>query len=364
MNISGAFNMAQLAKLAQSKNPKKRDQLFLALGSLCAINPAGDKDPANGVVDEIMILLNTKASEETRQQASNILCDKSAAPRDLIMSWANDIIPIANPVLLKSPVLSEMDLIEIAQNNSLFHRLTIANRPKIGLGVTDVLVGFSEPEVLIAMTTNVTADLSMETFASCVRISRRHPDLRSSLSKREDLPRSLIPSLFAYSDDSERAHISEVFGVDLDNFSSVVRQAVMDKPTTDSTTASDTEEIQVSRLISKLAKSKSLNSGLVIKAANTEKFLFFEHALSTLAGVPVEIFRSAMHHGPSVALALSCQAASMDRSVFPALHRSLKDNGYITESLTGEIATKSAKAFSNHSPAAAAVALRLMNSNA
>ncbi len=363
MSINAAFSMSQLAKLAQSDNPRKREQLYLALGSLCAINPA--ENAANGQsFGEIMFLLNGQASEEIRQQASNLLCEKDCAPKKLILAWANDIIPIANPVLLKSPVLDDDDLIKVAQNASLFHRLAIADRPEIGPGITDTLVGFSEPEVLIAMTANQTADMSMETFASCVRISRRHASLRMNLTDREDLPRSLLPSLFAYSDPQQREGIAERFGIDVDNFSDVVRQAVLKQNPPNAPSNEKNQELEIARYVAKLAKSEKLDTDFIVKAAATEKTTLFEHAIAHLADVPVDYFRTAMSRSPSVALALSCQAARIERGLYPTIHHSLTDNGYFNEELSSEIAVKAAKAFGGHSPAAASVALRLMARNA
>jgi uncharacterized protein (DUF2336 family) len=358
-DLSAALSMTQLAKLAQSSNPQKRDQLFLALGSLCAVKPMESLDEA--AISEIMFLLNKKAAGNVKQQAANLLCTKAWTPRKLVLSWANDEPQIANPVLLKSPVLTDDDLILIINNSSLFHRLAIADRHEIVESVTNALIIFDEPEVLITMAGNTTAQMSMETFASCVRISRRHDKLRLRLTDRTDLPRSLIPSLFAYSSPEERELITERFGVDVDNFSAVVRQAVLDKPRNEkSINISDDPELKVARLVYKLAKGNKLSPAIVIRAAVEGKTLLFEHAISYLADVPVEQFRSAMLRSPSIALALACNAAKLERAVFPSLHRNLNDLGYFQETLSGDVAVKSVKAFTGHSMAAAAVSLRLM----
>ncbi|VAV98562.1 hypothetical protein MNBD_ALPHA06-566 [hydrothermal vent metagenome] len=335
----------------------------MALGSLCALEPSGETAEGSAFT-EIMYLLNGDAPEDIRQQMSNLLCEKPWAPRNLVLAWANDGIPVANPVLLKSPVLSDDDLVDITQNASLFHRLAIADRPAIKEIVTQSLVGFNEPEVIVAMTGNPTAEMSIETFASCVRISRRHDQLRLNLADRNDLPRSLIPSLFAYSSPAEREAIATKFGVDADNFSEVVRQAVMAEPSAKETGATDPEELKIARLVSKLAKSGQLGANLVIKAVATEKLCLFEHAISQLADIPVDQFRSSIARTPSYALALACQAAHIERSVFPSLHRDLQQQGYFKQELAGETLQKTAKAFSAHSPAAATVALRLIARNA
>jgi len=360
-NLSAAFSMSELAKLAQSNNPRKRGQLFLALSSLCALKPL-EASAEGSAFGEIMFLLNKDSSEEIRQQASNMLCEKNWTPRKLVMAWAVDEIPVANPILLKSPVLSDDDLISVAKSASMFHRIAIADRPQITESITNILVHFNEPEVLIAMTGNTSANMTMETFASCVRVSRRHNSLRLKLADREDLPRSLIPSLFAYSSGDERKIIAKNFGVDADKFSDVVRQAVLKKPTSKVTTNDPhAKELEIARLVSKLLRAKKLTPALAMRAVSEENILFFEHAISALTEVPLDQFRLAIERHPSVALALACNAARLERAAFPALHRNLQAQGYFSEALSGEVAIKSAQAFSTHSPAAAAVALRLMS---
>ncbi len=362
-DLSAALSMSQLAKLAQSKNPQKRDKLFLALGSLCAQKPL-DETPQDSAFCEIMFLLNKDASKDARQQVANLLCEKDWSPRSLVLAWAIDEVPVANPVLLKSPVLTDDDLVTVAKSSSLFHRIAIADRPEITEKITSTLAHFSEPEVLIAMTGNTTATMTMETFASCVRVSRRHDALRLKLADRSDLPRSLIPSLFAYSSTEERKKIAVNFNVDVEKFSDIVRQAVLAKSVSaDDTTIYGTRELEIARLVSKLSKAGKLTPAFAIRAASENKIPLFEHAICSLADIPLEQFRSALSRSPTMTLALACHAARLERAVFPSLHRNLQARGYFTEPLTEEITTKAAQAFSSHSPAGAAVALRLLASN-
>lgn len=358
MEFASAASLGQLARLAKSNNPKKRDELMIALGSLCAINPVQDPG-AQDVFGEILVLLNDRASEDARMKTSNILCEKPWAPRPLILKWAYDIIPVANPVLLKSPVLTPKDLVAVTNSASMFHRLAIAARPQIGEPVTGALAGLSEPEVLTVMIGNDTADMNVETFATCVRVSRRHPELRQKLSHRPDTPRSLLPSLFAYSSKEERLVMAEHLGVDADNFSQVVKQAVLERGN-DHKGAMLSKELEVSRLVNKLAKSDRLRPSVLVKAASEENTLLFEHAIAHLVGISVIQFREALEKGQIKAFTLACKAAGIDRSIFPTLYRNLHECGFLQYPLSGDNASLAAKTFAEHSVAAAAVALRLM----
>ncbi len=360
MGFSSQFKMSDLARLAQSNDPAHRDQLLIALGSLCALSPLEDK-ATDAAVGQIMLILYPKVGVNARQALSGSMCKVAWASLPLIMNIAQDIPPIAAPVIASSPVLREAELIQLVKKTGPDHHALIANRPNIGETITGALARQDDPDVLTALIGNASAKLSMESFATCVRVSRRVEPLRAKLTQRADMPRSLIPSLFAYSDDAMRKDISEQFGVDGNHLSAVVKDAIANKPKKPEQSGDQRMEEAARRLIEKLAQSDRLSPAFIIKSLNDKKFVLFEYALARLAGVGVSQLRDSMGNDPLYALALSCRAARIDRGVFPSIHSALKSAGREIAAITGDEGNKAANAFSGHSPAAAAVALRLLS---
>ncbi len=355
--------MSDLARLARSNAPQHRDELLIALGSLCALAPLEDA-ATDAAVSEIMLVIYPRAAEETREALAQKLCKVAWAAHPLIATIASDLPSIAKPVISFSPVLKDEDMIDLANRMGTDHRVLIAQRAHISEAVTDALVRHDEPQVLIAVIENGSASLSMQGFASCVRVSRRVEALRHKLVLRNDMPRSLVPSLFAYSDDALRRKIAARFKIDETHLSDVVRQAIAEKKKDKPQTPDQKLEDAAKRLVDKLARSDRLTSSFVIKALNDKKFAVFEHAMARLSGVGVRQMRSALRHDPLYALALACRAARMDRSVFPVIHAAMQAAGRKVPPIAGKDGSKAASAFSNHSPAAAAVALRLLGRNA
>ncbi len=363
MGFTSQFKMADLARLAQSSDPGHHDQLFAALGSLSALGPLDDA-ATEDAVGQIMIILYPKVQQNAHISLSNKLCKAAWAAHPLILIMARDVPPIARPVISSSPVLRDSDLIDISQTMGVEHRELIACRPNISEAITGTLIRQDEPDVLTALVQNSSAKLSMESFATCVRVSRRVESLRAKLSQRDDMPRSLIPSLFAYSDETMRQEIAERFDVDGNHLSSVVKDAIANKETAAKPNPDQKMENAARALVEKLAQSERLSSTIIVKSLNDKKIVLFEHALARLAGVGIEQLRSALKRDPLYALALSCRAARIDRSVFPTIHTAMQSAGLEIASLSGDEGNKAATAFNNHSPAAAAVALRLLSREA
>ncbi len=363
MGLSTQFKMADLAKLAQSNDPAHRDQLFMALGSLCALGPLDDA-ATESAVGQIMLILYPKVPQSAQIELSGKLSTAAWASHPLIMTMAQDVPPIARPIITASPVLRDSDLIDLTKRMGPEHRALIAHRPNIDETITGALVRQDEPDVLMALIENSSATLSMESFATCVRVSRRVEPLRDKLSLREDMPRSLIPSLFAYSDEPMRHKIAERFGIDGNHLSSVVKDAITSKKKQPSQSPDQKMENSARGLVEKLAQAERLTSTLIIKALDDKKIVLFEHALARLAGVGVGQLRASLGRDKLYALALSCRAARIDRGVFPAIHSAMQRAGQDIAPLVGDDGNKAATAYGNHSPAAAAVALRLLSREA
>ena len=71
------------------------------------------------------------------------------APRNLVGQLAReDEIVIAGPLLRRSPVIDEQALIEIARDKGQEHLLAMTERPALSPGLTDVIIGRGDREVV------------------------------------------------------------------------------------------------------------------------------------------------------------------------------------------------------------------------
>ena len=81
-----------------------------------------------------------EVSREIRRKLAVRIADAPGTPRELAVLLANDEIDIASPMLLRSKVLEDVDLIEIVRTRSTQHLLAIAMRRDLSTAVADALV--------------------------------------------------------------------------------------------------------------------------------------------------------------------------------------------------------------------------------
>src|SRR3546814_14976850 len=72
-----------------------------------------------------------------RKRLADRLSRNPAAPRALIVALANDEFDVAQPVLLRSTLLSDEELISIIHHRSRQHQIAIARRRDLSEAVSD-----------------------------------------------------------------------------------------------------------------------------------------------------------------------------------------------------------------------------------
>jgi uncharacterized protein (DUF2336 family) len=117
---------------------------------------------------DILNKLVTEFETELRQQLAERLSDSKSAPRNLVLALANDEIVVARPILLKSGVLRDPELIEIIHHRTLEHQLAIAMRTSVSEVVSDALVETGNTDVVKTLLQNPNARITEATMAYLV----------------------------------------------------------------------------------------------------------------------------------------------------------------------------------------------------
>jgi hypothetical protein len=107
----------------------------------------------------------------------------------------DDDIAIAGPVLERSAVLTDDDLIKIAKTKSQAHLSAIAGRASIAELVTDVLIDRGDTEVARKVTANAGARFSRFGFDTAVRRGGQDDSLALAIAERADLPPEVLKQL-------------------------------------------------------------------------------------------------------------------------------------------------------------------------
>jgi uncharacterized protein (DUF2336 family) len=152
------------------------------------------------VFDDVICRLLDKTDRRTLAELSNRLAQVKNAPVRVVATLArNPDIAIAGPLLEKSNVLTDADLVEVAdrEKRDLAALALIAARANLSEAVTDVLVRRGNAALARRLIDRTDAPLSESSFARLVTSVENDKDLATAIAKREDLPGELRPWLDA-----------------------------------------------------------------------------------------------------------------------------------------------------------------------
>ena len=177
------MSMAYLQMLARA--PGRRDALLRELTDIfleSQRNPR-ERELFDEVADKVLDFVDAPA----RQHLAERLAMRADAPRRVVVRLAGDAIAIAAPLLARSPVLTDDDLIALAQEKSQDHLAAIARRGSLPAPVTDVLIARGRADVLEAVAANPAARFSAAGAEALIDKARDRETLWRRLARRRDV---------------------------------------------------------------------------------------------------------------------------------------------------------------------------------
>lgn len=314
---------SELLSLAKGRSSGDRRRLLLGIAALCDATPPGAE--ASPVLGDIFMIIARQAERDIRMALSESLARAEWAPPALIAMLALDEIEIARPVIARSPLLKDNDLIRVLVEATVEHQIEVARRPHISGRVADAIIDRAEPASLTALAGNRTADVSEDALRRLVEHSRRIAALRAPLTRHPRLNDALAEHLYQWVGHALREAIGERFRIDETRLTEAVGTAVAvagpARPVpvaVEETSLTDRDEME-RRLVAKLQSAGQLRAGFLIRAVREKRLSLFEHGLSALGGFPVAHIRAAILRPSPDALFLACAAVGIDRAVFPAV---------------------------------------------
>jgi uncharacterized protein (DUF2336 family) len=160
-----------------------------------------------GVFDVVIGRLASGVGVQSRIDLSERLAALGKAPHGVVRQLALDEIVVARPVLTRSAMLGESDLIAVASTKGRDHMLAITERPNLTTPVTDYLVVKGDRVVSHALAHNETASFSPRGMGLLVTRAFADDALQVALGGREDIPPDLMVNLANAARDSARRRL-------------------------------------------------------------------------------------------------------------------------------------------------------------
>lgn len=325
--------LTEIMRLAKSRSVADRERLLIELVDLCDDNADDLRNPrVQALLSQVFFDLVFQAEYDIRLRLADKICTSDWAPAALINILSFDDIEIARPIIARSPILQDPDLIRLLVEATLEHQVEVARRPEISARVVDAILKGSKPEVMTALAENESAQVSVDHLYELVQKAEQVESLRSPLAGHSGLNDELAGYLYTWVGDTLRKSLASKFSLDSKALDRALSQSVNEARAgvpggqTQTKPVGETEEERRERqLVAKLDMAGDLRPGLLLKALREKRLSLFVSVLATLGRFDPADVRKAIQSDSPELLALACASIGLDRTAFPTLLDLLRD---------------------------------------
>lgn len=259
-----------------------------------------------------MTFLLDDPSPKVRLALAEAIADFNGIPRSIILSLAEDQPETAYAVISRSPVLNDMDLVDLAARGTAETRAVIAARHPLSRPVAAAIAEIGGEEEVLILLENEQARFSCRTLK---RLSDRLGHLwsiRNCLLERQDLPADA------------RHALAEKVGAALSSFGLVqaaiggrrverITREACDRAAVDMAGAAQADQIPA--LVEHLRATGRLTPAFLLHALCSGKIDFFAAAIVNLSGVTGKRVRSILSDGRIHAIRALFESAGLGPDV-------------------------------------------------
>ena len=316
--MTATDQVSDLLDLARDRSLAARQTLVDMIGDLFCERDSVLTERERALMTEILNKLVGDFEGEVRRQLAERLADRPAAPQSLIDLLANDEIEVARPVLLRSRVLREADLIAVVRNRTRQHQLAIAMRHEVSAPVTDALVETGDSGVIEALLRNENAQISEATMAYLVEQARTVDSFQEPLVGRGDLDPELAYKLYWFVSAALREHLLNRFEIQVGELDDALEAATHNLIA--GAQAQPAQPTAAQNLAGQIAESRGVDPALLLKVLRSGEIPLFEALFAEFSGVRPPRLQHVLYETGGKGLAVVCKALEVDKATFTPIY--------------------------------------------
>jgi len=320
-NRPSVESVQELLALAHDRSREGREFLVTAAGEFIAEQNGVLNDNERALMTDILSRLVKDVEVSVRQKLALRLADIENAPHTLIVELANDEIEIAAPVLKRSKVLNDIDLIDVIRHKTLEHQLAVALRESISAPVSDALVQSGNPDAVEALLKNEGAAFGPETLETVVEQSRDRRNYQEPLLQRAELGPALAKRMYWWVSAALRTAILDRYELDPQSFDNAMEAAVQDTLVEE---GADADNKTAPETLAALMKFDEVAQNDLVKALRAGNITQFQLMFQKATGLALPMLRVVLFEPGGERLAIVCRAIDMVPKVFAAIYRLLR----------------------------------------
>ncbi len=304
-------DLEQLITLARDKSDESRAALVTGIGDLYSGASLAVTSNGRVVMAEIIRKLLRDVEVSVRRALAERFADTPEAPHELVVMLAHDEIDVACPILIKSEVLRDAELIEVIEQRTMEHQLAVAMRPRVSESVSDALVATDNEKAITTLLSNEGAQISEGTMTGLVEQSRRVNSYQVPLAGRRDLSPALARKLCWWVSAALRKQILKDFEIDPDELDDTIEGAVED--VTLRSIVSLEKQMEQRRALAASQTNPGPTLTMLLERGEVPNFL---DTFVKISGLTLTVIRKMVFESGGEGLAVTCKAVGIDKADF------------------------------------------------
>ncbi len=267
------------------------------------------------LITDILLSLLRQAEKDLRAALSERVSVSDDVPARMVLFLANDEISVAAPILEKSNILQDLDLINIIKSHAQDHWWYIAKREKISDKVIDTLVDTQDETTAVILSANQKAKLTGYALNEFTKMARKSEDLAKPLLMREEISSYLAMRLYEYVGMELKSFIRDNFNTASANrTTNIVDDIVFEMSSSAKGEFKPTQQMLMAA--EEMYKRGTLNSEAMMKNLRSGQINNYIAQFSIYCGVTSETVEEMLKQNNGQALAVSCKALGIPKSDF------------------------------------------------
>jgi len=308
-----------LLDLAVDKSLEARRTLTATIGDLFGEEDRVLTERERALMTDILNKLIHECEMAVRRDLSERLSKAPNPPHDLILSLANDEIDVAQPILMRSSVLHDAELIEIIRHRTQQHQLAIAMRRALSEHVTDALVETGNVDVVKTLLENQDARISEATMLYLAEESRQVDSYQEPLIKRKDLGPEIAERMYLWVSAALREYILENYELQPTELDDQLEHIPRELSASREEPGAADAEAPARVLAKRIAERKKISPEFLIQVLRQGEIRLFEALFAELSGIQPPRLNRVLYDSGGEGLAVACRALRMPKTSFATI---------------------------------------------
>lgn len=310
------FDAEFLMSLARQKSAESRSELTNVIIDLFDNQSSVLNERQRAQMYGILETVINDIEVSVRQAVAGRLALMDDVPRNLVSQLANDEINVAFPILSKSGLLRDADLIEVIKFRTEEHMLAITMRKFVSEHVSDAIVETGREPVIISLLKNANARISTNTMEYLVEQSRRVDSFQEPILSRDELAPHLAKKMFLWVSAALRQHIISQFNLDKSTVDELLEQATAEEIAA----AGQTQKKKVAELADALREEGLVTVEMLTTALREGEVPLFVALFAQVSKLREHLIQRLVFEQGGEGLAIACRGIGMSEKEFLELY--------------------------------------------